>query len=587
MKKIALLFVLFAVLSVSAQEFTVYKFAVSPLKNNINTKADEYAPSLSWDGLNFLYTSTVSKPSAEPDLFSIPTSAIQNGNSVKLDLNTAKNDGSIAFFPDGKTAVVASDGLPGCIGDVDLFICDYTNGKLSNPRNLGANVNSKKWESQPAISPNGNTIYFVSNRKGGFGGCDIWKTTRNANGTWSDPVNMGKDINTKKDEKSPYITGDGNNMIFASKGHQGFGGFDLFIVPISYKGGEVRNLGDQINTAADELFMFANGKGGYFYFASNRSGGAGGYDIYSGTPNVFTGFFTLEVSSVDSLTGKTLPSQIRIIDKDLNTIISVTEIDNEIGSAKIELPAGREYRVECSVRDMDMKTKTLSGIVPGAETQARFEFGPFVIGQFDLGKYQVPFFVRGYYRVNNTKNLEDIFGLVEGKLAAAEYIERFPRNSETHKKYQEYSKKVEQIFGEVVSKMVDDILPKFERYSLPDEIIEIEVDGYADPTRVRENAKYIEEVSATFEDPNGKRTIANYGIDMNNDVLSGLRAFHSAQYLDEYLEKYSKEKGLGQYEKLKKQGRIRFKCVGMGVSRDSKDFDAQRRIGITLLRRAR
>ena len=143
-------------------------------------------------------------------------------------------------------------------------------------------ANSEKWESQASISCDGSLLFFASNRKGGLGGTDLWMSTRQADGSWSDPKNLGPKINTELDEEAPFITNDGKTLYFSSTGHLGMGEQDLFMSRLDDKGNWMAaiNLGEPINTASRELGFFLSADGKTGYFSSNRKGGMGGMDIY-------------------------------------------------------------------------------------------------------------------------------------------------------------------------------------------------------------------------------------------------------------------------------------------------------------------
>ena len=137
------------------------------------------------------------------------------------------------------------------------------------------------WDSQPSISADGKFLYFTSSRKGGHGGLDIWRSKRKADGTWSEPVNLGPEVNTEGDEKSPFIHSDSRTLYFSSSGQLGFGGYDLFYVKETDQGwGQVKNLGYPINTQKDEVGMFVSLDGKRAYFSSNEVRGIGGWDVF-------------------------------------------------------------------------------------------------------------------------------------------------------------------------------------------------------------------------------------------------------------------------------------------------------------------
>jgi len=128
---------------------------------------------------------------------------------------------------------------------------------------IGTPVNSKYWEAQPCLSADGNTLYFISNRPGGKGKMDIWKSSWNDKGYWNKPVNLGDTINTSGDEMSPYVHPDNQTLYFSSDGFPGMGGFDLFRVQKQDDGtwNKPENLGYPINTHGDEIGLIVNAKG--------------------------------------------------------------------------------------------------------------------------------------------------------------------------------------------------------------------------------------------------------------------------------------------------------------------------------------
>src|SRR5690606_13630972 len=137
------------------------------------------------------------------------------------------------------------------------------------------------WDSTPAFSRDGRTLYFSSNRKGGYGGIDLYSAVMNANGRFGNVRNMGKDINTEGDEMFPWVSPDGK-LYFSSSGHPSLGGLDLFVAVRKEGLINVENLGVPMNSPQDDfaLTYLTRTKG---FFSSNREGGRGDDDIYAFT----------------------------------------------------------------------------------------------------------------------------------------------------------------------------------------------------------------------------------------------------------------------------------------------------------------
>ncbi len=196
------------------------------------------------------------------------------------------NEGSVTFSPDGKTMVFAKGNTGKKKGsfDIDLYISRFRNSVWSEPTPININ-DPEAWDSSPAFSPDGRTLYFSSNRTGpknrriGYGGNDIYAATMDPRGRFSRVRNLGPEINTHGNEMFPYLAEDGK-LYFSSDGHPGFGNLDLFVVKRANGRTNVENLGQPVNSTGDDfsIFLFRPDRG---FFTSNRDGGKGDDDIYT------------------------------------------------------------------------------------------------------------------------------------------------------------------------------------------------------------------------------------------------------------------------------------------------------------------
>ena len=212
--------------------------------------------------------------------------AFEEGTALEAPFNTQYNEGGPSITADNRFMVFTicernpKTGAQNC----DLYYTTYEYGVWNGIRPMPEWINRpESWESQPSISPNGDILYFTSDRKGGYGGLDLYRSTKDANGNWGVPENLGAAVNTKKNEKSPFIHPDSESLYFASDGHPGMGGYDLFKIQIaqgSAQWGKPMNLGYPINTGSDEIGMMVTLDGQKAYFASNKINQSNGWDIY-------------------------------------------------------------------------------------------------------------------------------------------------------------------------------------------------------------------------------------------------------------------------------------------------------------------
>ncbi|WP_205504232.1 OmpA family protein [Rufibacter psychrotolerans] len=251
-----------------------------------NSAASEFSPIVLNNELIFSSTREETKYKGNGEgflnLYVVPMADTGNTTATQVRpfaaaLNAPEvHDASPAFTNEGRTMVFArsNTGKKSGTANVDLYISQYKTGEWSEPRIASFN-DPVAWDASPAFSPDGRTLYFSSDRRGGQGGRDIWKTTLDAGGRFSRPVNLGPEINTPGNESFPYV-GPDSTLYIASDGHPGLGGLDIFRV----SGDSVINMGAPINSIGDDFSILMTGED-QGLFASNRGGGQGGDDLYS------------------------------------------------------------------------------------------------------------------------------------------------------------------------------------------------------------------------------------------------------------------------------------------------------------------
>lgn len=270
----------------------------------VSTKRDEYLAYISPDDVYCFFTRKVPVESKtvvyasdkEKEVFMIAQRDKQGnfneGELMPFPFNeTDDGQGSPSISIDNKKlyfSMTRNEG--GAQQNCDIYVCENINDEWREIKKLSANVNHPiYWDSQPTVSADGNTIYFVSDRPGGYGGIDIYTTQRDVKtGEWGIPKNAGPRINTSGDEKTPFIHSDSETLYFSSNGHFGFGGFDIFLIRKNDKKEwmEAENIGTPINTEADDtgFFVSRDSKTGYFFSFDDmkmRGKGVGRYDLFS------------------------------------------------------------------------------------------------------------------------------------------------------------------------------------------------------------------------------------------------------------------------------------------------------------------
>jgi len=331
-------------------------FQPEKLSPSINTPDNEYFPSLTVDGSMLVFTRQVLhmpdtvKLKNQEDLFLADwdSDAFRNIRKMAFPINTAGNEGTQSISQDGRLMVFTACSRPDTKGGCDLYYAWRTGTEWGIPVNLGYPVNTRYWESTPFLSPDSRYLYFASNRPGGKGGMDIWRSEKDPYGNWKEPVNLGIPVNTPGHEMSPVAGSDGRTLYFASDGHPGMGGFDLFRTVFSRIGAfsAPENLGYPINTFANEDGLSLVGFLGKAFIASDRDP-VTGKDLYSVPWETHVEKPQNQVLAgrvLDRISELPLSAVIRI-QSHTDSIISSVESDPVTGRYLAGVPPGKSFRI--------------------------------------------------------------------------------------------------------------------------------------------------------------------------------------------------------------------------------------------------
>lgn len=330
------------------------QYKQKPLSDTVNCFPLQYFPVLTADQQELIFTRRRGYGQNDDEDLVISrkdaSGRWQTPQSISSNINSPDNEGTCTISADGRKIIFTSCGGRGYSGNCDLFQSIKTGEIWSKPINLGPNVNSGDWESHPTLSADGRTLYFVSDRKGGFGRNDIWYSTLDDNGRWAKARNLGEPVNTQYDERSPFIHVNGKTLYFATNGLIGFGGYDIFYTEKTSTGWSAAvNMGAPINDHEHQysLFITADGEKGYY---SHEEVLANGHEkskiveiqipenqIIKYRSNYVKGVVT------DSKTQAKLKARIELFDINKNEIVSLVDSDSVSGEYLMVLTQGSEY----------------------------------------------------------------------------------------------------------------------------------------------------------------------------------------------------------------------------------------------------
>lgn len=347
----------------------VSKYQLRPLSDTVNAFVMQYFPVLTADQQQLIFTRRLGGGGNDDEDLVVsrktPNGRWSEPQSISPNINSQLNEGTCTISADGRKLIFTS-----CIGRQGFGSCDLyesirVGDQWTKPRNLGPNVNSSEWESQPSLSADGRTLYFVSDRRGGLGRRDIWISHLDDAGQWTRAKNLGKPINTPYDEISPFIHVNNRVLYFASNGLVGFGGYDIFFSEKSEVDGswsEPKNMGSPINNHEDQfsLFITSDGEKGYYSHEEVRDAGYTVSRIFeiSIPEDQRIRYRSNYVKGIvrDKESRKPLAAAIELINLKTENTESLVSSDSVTGSYLIVLTEGAEYALYVNKEDYLFKS---------------------------------------------------------------------------------------------------------------------------------------------------------------------------------------------------------------------------------------
>jgi len=363
---------------------------IDNIGGDVNSQFSDYGPVISADESILLFTSR--RPNTiggkvDPqdnnyfeDIYittKMPDGKWSKAENMGEPVNSSDHDANSGLSADGTKFLVYIGKNNG-----DLYESSLIGDKWSKPEALNKNINTDKYhESSACYSPDGNALYFVTDKPGGLGDRDIYVSYKDAKGKWGEAINLGPVINTKYGEEAVYIHPDGKTLYFSSQGHQTMGGFDIFksVYNDSLKiWSKPENIGFPVNTPDDDVFLVVSASGKRGYYTSFNPNGFGEKDLYMITflgpekpmaqrnednliasqaapvkETVVAPVMEIKEAQLtilkgvitDALTTKPLEATIEIIDNQANQVIASFTSNSSTGKYLVSLPAGKNYGI--------------------------------------------------------------------------------------------------------------------------------------------------------------------------------------------------------------------------------------------------
>ncbi len=336
------------------------QFRPKELSETVNKFGLQYFPVLTADEQELIFTRRMG-PGPDDDEDLVVSRKDENGSwtapvSISKNINSRYNEGTCTISADGRLLIFTS-----CIGrrgygNCDLFMSRKIGDEWTTPENIGPAINTSAWESQPSLSADGRVLYFISDRRGGKGGRDIYTSRKDEDDNWTKAESMDQPINTPFDEISPFIHVNGRSLFYASNGKPGFGGYDIFRSEL--ENGVWQNpvnFGSPVNDHEDQfsLFVTADGTRGYYSHEDGRRENSAKLFEISIPDDLQIKYRSNFVKGVvrDKKTSAHIKSRIELFDLNKDELVSVVESDSVTGQYLMVLTKGSGYALYVTARD--------------------------------------------------------------------------------------------------------------------------------------------------------------------------------------------------------------------------------------------
>ena len=408
--------------------------------SGISTDKDEYLATLSPDAEYFYFTRR--QPENKSDYFGseiidkeyfsvskkVGANRYEQGKPLPYPFNQSNGEGSptinlandlLIFAMVHEVRVKQERGAEQIYPNYDLYYSRWDGFMWSDPQSLGDKVNRPdSWESQPSLSSDGKVLFFASDRRGGYGGSDIWMSQQDANGNWGTPVNLGPNINTKGNERSPFLHTDSKTLYFASAGHAGLGGMDIFYSKMGLDGkwGKPVNIGYPINSENDEVDFFVSLDGSTAFFSSNdldsKDWNIYSFELYEAARPKSMAIVKGTVTTDDK---EQVESVVELLDEDAN-VIAVTKINENTGNFALATEVDKEQpqQLILNIKQEGYAYDTkLVTIAPETEKKENVIRSDAEVKKIEVGKicdlHDIYFETNSYSLTAESKRIIDVF----------------------------------------------------------------------------------------------------------------------------------------------------------------------------------